>query len=116
MSAQGALRDGAGADFDLIETMRWEPEAGFVRLERHLARLYGSAHALGFNCDAARVGGVLSDAVARFDAARRVRLVLSPNGNLQASTQPYEALAADKVWSLRIARTRLNSADPLVRY
>jgi len=34
-------------DLSLIETLRWEPETGFVRLERHLARLARSAEALG---------------------------------------------------------------------
>ena len=52
MSPEGTLRDGAGAGFDLIETMRWEPDVGFVRLERHLARLHASARELGFSHDA----------------------------------------------------------------
>ena len=39
MPAEGALRDGTPAGFELIETLRWEPDAGFLRLERHLARL-----------------------------------------------------------------------------
>ena len=34
-------------DISLIETLRWEPGTGFVRLERHLARLARSAEALG---------------------------------------------------------------------
>lgn len=34
-------------DLSLIETLRWEPEGGFVRLERHLARLARSAAELG---------------------------------------------------------------------
>ena len=34
-------------DISLIETLRWEPVTGFVRLERHLARLARSAAALG---------------------------------------------------------------------
>ena len=34
-------------DISLIETLRWEPGIGFVRLERHLARLARSAAALG---------------------------------------------------------------------
>ena len=33
-------------DLSLIETLRWEPAGGFVRLERHLARLQRSAAAL----------------------------------------------------------------------
>ena len=35
-------------DFSLIETMRWEPDNGFARLNLHLARLKASAQALGF--------------------------------------------------------------------
>ena len=35
-------------DFSLIETMRWEPDNGFVRLNLHLSRLKASAQALGF--------------------------------------------------------------------
>ncbi len=34
-------------DLSLIETLRWEPGTGFVRLERHLARLARSAAELG---------------------------------------------------------------------
>ena len=48
MPAEGALRDGTAAGFELIETLRWEPDTGFVRLDRHLQRLYASAQALGF--------------------------------------------------------------------
>ena len=65
MSAESALRDGNTADFELIETMRWEPGQGFLRFDRHLARLYGSAAELGFACDPQRVGEVLSNTVGR---------------------------------------------------
>ena len=41
MSAESALRDGNAAGFELIETMRWEPGTGFLRCDRHLARLDG---------------------------------------------------------------------------
>ena len=56
MSLESALRDGSAANFDLIETMRWEPGSGFLRFERHLARLYGSAAELGFRHDPGKVG------------------------------------------------------------
>ena len=39
---------GTAAGFELIETLRWEPDSGFVRLDRHLARLASSARQLGF--------------------------------------------------------------------
>jgi 4-amino-4-deoxychorismate lyase len=116
MPSDGALDGGTGAGFDLIETMRWEPEAGFVRFERHLARLYGSARALGFSCDPEKIGAALKEAVGEPGRLLRVRLALSPNGEATASTQPYEPLPAHKVWTLRIARTRLGSADALLRH
>jgi 4-amino-4-deoxychorismate lyase len=116
MSAQGALRHGDGAWFDLIETMRWEPEAGFVRFERHLARLYGSARALGFACDATRIGEALTNVVGNAAAPLRVRLLLSLNGDVTISAQPYEPVPPGKVWTLRLAGVRLDSTDPLLRH
>jgi 4-amino-4-deoxychorismate lyase len=94
--------------------MRWEPATGFLRFERHLARLYASAAEFGFAYDPARVGAALTNAVGRSGTALRARLVLSRNGDVTASAQPYEPLPADKVWRLKLARTRLDSTDPLV--
>lgn len=95
--------------------MRWEPDAGFLRVERHLARLYGSAAELGFVCDPQHVGEALSHAVAQ-SGTLRVRLALSRNGEVAASAQPYEPLPAGKVWTMRLARSRLGSGDPLLRH
>ncbi|TPK74547.1 aminotransferase class IV family protein [Mesorhizobium sp. B2-4-17] len=116
MSAQSPLRDGDTADFELIETMRWEPGTGFLRFDRHLARLYGSAGELGFACDPRRIAEVLSDALDGARGAMRTRLALSRNGDPTASAQPYEPLAADKVWMLRLARTKLDSNNKLLRH
>jgi 4-amino-4-deoxychorismate lyase len=38
-------------DIALIETLRWEPEMGFVRGKLHLDRLRASAASLGFAFD-----------------------------------------------------------------
>lgn len=116
MPAESALRDGDGADFELIETMRHEPETGFLRLDRHLARLYISAAELGFTHDAAAIGEALGNALAGRREAARVRLVLRRDGAVSASAQPYEPIAADRVWRLRLARTRLSSSDTLLRH
>ena len=116
MSAEGALRDENTADFELIETMRWEPGQGFLRFDRHLARLYGSAGELGFACDPQRVGEVLMNTVERRRIVLRARLVLSRNGDVTASAHAYEPLAADKIWRLQLARVRLDSSDMLLRH
>lgn len=116
MPAESPLRDGDVTGFELIETLRWEPDAGFVRLERHLARIYASAAELGFACDPGKVGETLAGTLGRQGGALRARLVLSRNGGVTASAQPYEPLAADKVWRLQLARVRLDSTDTLLRH
>ncbi|KQZ86965.1 hypothetical protein ASD64_05745 [Mesorhizobium sp. Root157] len=116
MSAQSALRDGNAANFDLIETLRWEPDTGFVRLERHLARLYSSAATLGFACEPSDVGQALGKAVADAASPQRVRLVLTRNGTAEAAVQPFVPLAANKIWRLRFARVRLDSTDTLLAH
>lgn len=116
MSAQSALRDREPADFELIETMRWEPEGGFVRFERHLARLRSSATELGFSHDPQRVEDALAKATANSATALRTRLTLARNGAVNATVTPYVSLPADKIWKLRLAREKLNPADPLLHH
>lgn len=116
MSSEGALRDGKGAGFQLIETMRWEQQRGFLRFDRHLARLYASARALGFTYDPEQVGRVLNVAVGGSRDALRVRLLLSPDGEATASAQPYAPVPEHEAWTVRIARTRLDSGNALVRH
>lgn len=116
MSLESALRDGDPAGFQLIETMRWEPGSGFLRFDRHLSRLQSSATELGFACDPQRIGEVLGEAVSGSSSALRTRLVLSRDGEATASAQPYEPLGPDKIWILRLARTRLDSRDTLLRH
>ncbi|TIS53070.1 MAG: hypothetical protein E5X11_15225, partial [Mesorhizobium sp.] len=98
MSSESALRDGNRADFELIETMRWEPGSGFLRFERHLARLYASAAELGFACDPQRIGEVLKNAIGVQRIALRTRLALQRNGEATAAAQPFEQLPAGRAW------------------
>ncbi|CDX30819.1 conserved hypothetical protein [Mesorhizobium sp. ORS 3359] len=116
MSVESALRDGNGAGFELIETMRWEPGSGFLRFERHLARLYASAAELCFACDPERIGEVLSNTVNGHGIALRVRLALQHNGEATAAAQAYEPLPVDKVWRLQLARIRLDSTNTMLRH
>ena len=114
MSAQGALRHGNGAGFGLIETMRWQPGASFTRLDRHITRLSGSAAALGFACDLNTVEQAL--ATVGGDGPLRVRLQLAADGTPAVTAQPFVAMPDGAVWAVRLATTRLSSADPLVRH
>lgn len=115
MPSESAVRDGNGAGFELIETLRWEPASGFVRLERHMARLAASARELGFKLSPAGIDCALRDAV-RGDAPLRIRLTLPQDGKPEVAAQPFTPLAPGAVWTLKIAETRLDANDLLLRH
>ena len=115
MPAESAVRDGDGPGYALIETFRFEPGSGFVRLERHLARLEGSARELGFRYSRDRVDEALAGLSSR-DAPLRVRLELALDGAVEVTSQPFVPLAPGTVWTIGIAEARLDAADPLVRH
>lgn len=100
--------------FSLIETLRWEPEAGFIRLRLHLARLERSARRIGF---AAPRGAAeaLEEAVRDTEAPLRVRLTLDANGRIEVTSAPFTPLALDTVWRVKLATQRLDSQDKLLR-
>lgn len=115
MPAQGALRDGLGAGERLIETLRFDPDLGFVRLDGHLARLEGSAEALGFAFRPSAVREALAGIAAR-GALCRVRLTMGREGDIEATTARFTPLAESAIWRLAIASSRLNSSDVLLRH
>ena len=115
MPAESAVRDGDGPGYALIETFRFEPGSGFVRLERHLARLERSARELGFRYSRDRVDEALAGLSGR-DAPLRVRLELALDGAVEVTSQPFVPLAPGTVWTIGIAEARLDAADPLVRH
>ena len=103
---ESALHDRAAPGLRLIETLRREG-GGYVRLERHLARLGQSAEWLGWTCDLGRVMAALM-AVAVQDA--RVRLTLDGAGVVAVQSSALPAAAAE--WQVGLAAARLASDDP----
>ncbi len=102
-------------DFALIETLRWQPEQGFVRLERHLARLEHSAAALGFDMPS-DIPARLEAAAAGGDSPLRMRLTLDRTGRVDITATPFSKQHDDAVWRVRIAEARLTSGDTLLRH
>jgi hypothetical protein len=93
MHAEGTLRDRLGAGDALIETLRWEPGAGFVRLERHLARMTASASSFAISFDRRRAEEMLA-AEALGEKPLRLRLTLGANGMIEVSARTGEGVAA----------------------
>lgn len=115
MPSESPLRQLVDPGFSLIETLRWEPDRGFIRLDRHLARLADSARELGFRHDAADIERALSQGV-RGQMPLRVRLLLPGNGKATVATQHVTPLPQGAVWTIRPAKTQLTSTDPLLRH
>ncbi len=78
-------------EVQLIETLRWQHDTGFLRLKRHLQRLARSAQALGFSLDPAAVHAALqAEVTGRRDAALRLRLLLARDGHFDIQSFALE--------------------------
>lgn len=77
-------------DFDLIETMRFDPDEGIVELERHLDRLRRSASDLGFQFDRHAARNELQAATFGRKSRAMVRLLLSKSGSMAIQVKPFE--------------------------
>ncbi len=104
--------EAARRPLELIETLQWRD--GFVRLERHLARLTASAGVFGLAFDGNQARKALADAVAGRAGALRVRLALDEAGLFQSAAAPLAENPPH--WTYGISSQRLDSADPLLRH
>ncbi|WP_457310042.1 aminodeoxychorismate synthase component I [Sphingomonas sp. UYAg733] len=86
--AKGAFLTAGQRDFDLIETMAFDPEIGLQRLEGHLARMKASAERFGFTFDRHATRNELQAATFRLRSARRVRLLLAKSGAIAIEVSP----------------------------
>ena len=114
MSSKSAVRTRQSGDLSLIETMRWEPGTGFLRLDQHMRRLARSADALGFLFPEDVMGALQAEA--KGDVPLRVRLAVTYRGRIEIGTAPFRSEPEDTVWHLRIAGPKLESADAFLRH
>ena len=77
-------------EFDLIETMRFDPSEGIVELNRHLDRMRSSAQDLDFRFDRHAARNELQAATFGRKHRSMVRLLLSPSGAMAIQVKPYE--------------------------
>jgi para-aminobenzoate synthetase/4-amino-4-deoxychorismate lyase len=74
--------------FDLIETMAFDPVDGLPLLDRHMARMKASAEAFGFAFDRHEARNELQAATFRLRAPALVRLLASARGGLAIEVRP----------------------------
>jgi para-aminobenzoate synthetase/4-amino-4-deoxychorismate lyase len=78
-------------DFQLLETMLWEPESGIFLLNEHLQRLGKSAAYFDIPLDTHAVYKGVEETVQQLDPIPyRIRLLVSRDGNSEIQTFPME--------------------------
>jgi para-aminobenzoate synthetase/4-amino-4-deoxychorismate lyase len=105
---------------ELIETLRWSADEGFVRLDLHLDRMQASATFFGLAFDRIRALDVLDEATyalalpVQDRCAHRLRLTLDETGEIACTTA--RLVPTKDVWTVALADRRLQSSDPLARH
>jgi len=81
---------------ELIETFRWEPESGGLRLPLHKTRMKDAAKALGYPFDEAALEAALLPLEA-YKTPQRVRLTLNAKGRFNFTHADYVPLTGLKI-------------------
>ena len=102
-------------DFDLIETMRFDPQAGVVELDRHLDRLGKSAGDLQFQFDRHDARNELQAATFRRKEPAMVRLLLSPKGSMAIEVKALPQAPAEAV-TVAVRPLPVDPSDFRLRY
>ena len=102
-------------DFDLIETMRFEPASGILRLELHLERMKASAQALEFEFDRHEARNRLHAATFHLDHDAKIRLLASRSGALSIELGSVPP-TPDEPWRVAIIALPVDSADFRLRH
>jgi para-aminobenzoate synthetase/4-amino-4-deoxychorismate lyase len=87
---KASVLDHRATPFELLETLRWAPDEGFVLLDRHLRRLRDSADYFGFACDLPRVRDALDRAVASAAGSLRLRLLVAQDGSVRIEQTSFD--------------------------
>jgi para-aminobenzoate synthetase/4-amino-4-deoxychorismate lyase len=101
-------------DFSLVETLLWD--GSYPLIELHLARLADSAAYFGFPCERWEVRAALLAEEAAFPnrRPRKVRLLLSPDGALQLTSEILpEKTANPKTLRVALSPHRIDPLDPM---
>jgi para-aminobenzoate synthetase / 4-amino-4-deoxychorismate lyase len=112
--AKGDFAKVDGFGFDLIETMRFEPAHGILRLELHLERMKVSARDFGFEFDRHAVRNQLHAATFHLDALSKIRLLLSKSGAVAIEIRPLTDVI--EPWRVAIVPLPVDSSDFRLRH
>jgi len=95
---KGRFLTHAKPDFQLFETILWQPGAGYLMVEEHLQRLAAGAEFFKFSFNEAEIRSRLIDEISNFGKdCHRVRLVLTKDGRISITAASCAAPADFKL-------------------
>ena len=115
MPVESPLRGRNNHHFGLIETLRYEPDFGCIRADRHVARMERSAAHFGRKFDANVARSLLANISG--EAPLRLRLFLDEQDRLSLTSHPFVPVPEDTIWKVAIAQSiRLEANNPLLAH
>ena len=101
--------------YDLLETMAFDPHEGIRLLDLHLARMKASADALGFAFDRHDVRNELQAATFRLRERSRVRLLVSRSGALAIEVRDHRTWP-HAIVPVAVVPRQASANDPRLRH
>jgi len=99
--------------FDLIETMRFEPMVGILRLEDHLERMHNSARLFGFEFDRHALRNRLHASIFHLQYLSKIRLMLARSGAASVEIRPLNDVSH---WRVGIVPLPVSNHDFRLRH
>jgi para-aminobenzoate synthetase/4-amino-4-deoxychorismate lyase len=104
-------------EFELLETMLWEPSGGFSLLDRHLDRLADAAEYFDREIDLTRIRSDLESRSERFGRKRhRVRLLVDARGSHRIEASRLEPESAAAPVRLGLAASAVKREEPFLHF
>lgn len=99
--------------FELLETILWTNESGFVYLKEHLQRLRNSHNYFRWHWNQDKIIEELNENLSSFDGEMaKIRLLISKEGNVKVEVAPYKARNPNKkILKLKISGEKTRSTD-----
>ena len=95
--------------FDLLETLAYFPEEGYLLLDRHMGRLRASADYFGYSFNQEALLGALRKRASLYQTPKKVRVLVSETGVIQISETDLE-LAGPR-WKVVLADEVCDPSD-----
>lgn len=107
---ESPLHEAAGPDLKVIETLRYDGDDGFIRLDLHVARMVRTCARLHYPFDERALRAALASAVGESEDELRCRVTVDRQGKIDVAVAPMPPVA--QMWRVAVADEPHASNDP----